>query len=109
MEYFSGHIGRKQEIFDFFSATFTDSDGAEEGKTIGQLVDDLMETTPTQDLFVFSAYDGQSFIGCIFFSRLNFEQDDRVVFILSPVAVKPDRQKKGVGQQLIAYGLDELR
>jgi len=56
-----------------------------------------METTPTQDLFVFSAYDGQSFIDCIFFSRLNFEQDDRVVFILSPVAVKPDRQKKGVG------------
>ena len=65
-----------------------------------------METTPTQDLFVFSAYDGQSFIGCIFFSRLNFEQDDRVVFILSPVAVKPDRQNRGVEQQQIAYGLD---
>ncbi|MHA1524205.1 MAG: GNAT family N-acetyltransferase, partial [Alphaproteobacteria bacterium] len=109
MEFFSGHIGREQEISEHFSATFTDSEGAEEGKIIGQLVDDLMETTPNQDLFVFSAYDDQSFVGCIFFSRLNYGQDDRAVFILSPVAVKTDRQKKGVGQKLIAYGLDKLR
>ncbi|MEX3007682.1 GNAT family N-acetyltransferase [Hoeflea sp. TYP-13] len=109
MEFFSGHIGREREISGLFSATFTASEGAEEGKIIGRLVDELMETTPDQDLLVFSAYDDQTLVGCIFFSRLNYEQDDRTVFILSPVAVKTDRQRKGVGQKLIAYGLDELR
>lgn len=68
-----------------------------------------METTPNDDLFVFSAYDDQTLVGCIFFSRLTYELDDRIVFILSPVAVKTDRQKTGIGQRLIAYGLDALR
>ncbi len=108
MEFISGHVGREQEISQLFAATFSDSEGAEEGNIIRLLVDDLMETTPHQDLFVFSAYDDQVFVGCIFFSRLNYEQDDRTVFILSPVAVKTDQQKKGVGQKLIAYGLNEL-
>ncbi|MEM7634662.1 MAG: N-acetyltransferase [Pseudomonadota bacterium] len=109
MEFFSGHISREQEICELFSTTFAASEGADEGKTIGRLANDLMDTTPTQDLFVFSAYDGQSLIGCIFFSRLSYDQDDRTVFLLSPVAVKTDQQNKGFGQKLLAFGLDQLR
>ncbi|MBO6549980.1 MAG: N-acetyltransferase [Rhizobiales bacterium] len=109
MEFFCEHIGREQEITDLFIETFTNSEGPDEGKIIGQLVNDLMETTAKQNLFVFSTYDNQSLISCIFFSRLNYEEDPRTVFILSPVAVKPNRQRMGVGQKLITFGLNELR
>lgn len=109
MELFSGHIGREKEISGLFSATFTASEGADEGKIIGELAKNLIETTPNEDLFVFSGYDDQSLIGSILFSRLTYEQDDHTVFILSPVAIRTDQQKKGMGQKLIAFGLNELR
>jgi len=109
MDFVSGHIGRERDIYELFSTTFTASEGADEGEVIGKFVVDLMETTPEKDLFVFSTYEGNSLVGSIFFSRLNYEQDNRTVFILSPVAVKTNSQKKGIGQKLIAFGLDELR
>ncbi len=109
MDFAYGHIGRERDIYELFSTTFTASEGADEGEIIGKFVVDLMETTPQKDLFVFSAYEGNSLVGSIFFSRLSYEQDNRTVFVLSPVAVKTNSQKKGIGQKLIAFGLDELR
>ena len=109
MEFYSGHVTREQAISELFTATFSASEGAGEGQAIGDLVRNLMKTTPSKDLLVWSAYEDQVFLGCIFLSRLTFAQDDRRVFILSPVAVKTDRQKNGIGQKLIAYGLDDLR
>ncbi|MGI9354790.1 MAG: GNAT family N-acetyltransferase [Rhizobiaceae bacterium] len=109
MDFSSDYVGREQEISELFVATFTDSEGVDEGRIVGALANRLMETTPNENMFVFSAYDDQSLVGCIFFSRLEYEQDDRTVFILSPVAVKTDQQKKGVGQKLLTFGLDELR
>jgi putative acetyltransferase len=109
VEFHSGYASRECEICDLFTATFSASEGPDEGAVIGDFVHDLMNTTPNQDLFVWSAYEDDELIGCIFFSRLVFEQDDRVAFILSPVAVKTDRQRSGIGQDLIGYGLSELR
>lgn len=109
MEFCSGHVTREQAISELFTASFSASEGADEGKMIGEFVRDMMETTPSKDLFVWSACDDKVVLGCIFLSRLTFVQDDRTVFILSPVAVRTDRQKTGVGQKLIAYGLDDLR
>ena len=108
MELSAGHIGHECAIIDLFTATFSDSEGAEEGKLIGGFVADLMKTTPQQDLFVFSAYDSNRLVGCIFLSRLTYEEDGRAVFILSPVVVKTSSQKQGIGQKLIAFGLEEL-
>jgi putative acetyltransferase len=109
MDFVSGHIGRERDIYKLFSATFTASEGAEEGELIGKFVNELMEKTPDEDLFVFSAYVDGNLVGSIFFSRLNYERDSRTVFILSPVAVKTTQQKKGIGKKLIAFGLNELR
>lgn len=109
MEFRSGHTTREQAIVDLFRATFSASEGVDEGKLIGEFVHDLMATTPSQDMFVWSAYDGHILLGCVFFSRLTFEQDGRSVFILSPAAVKTEYQKQGVGQKLIARGLEDLR
>jgi len=109
MEFRTGHASQESDICDLFATTFSASEGQAEGAAIGALVRELMETTPSQDLFVWSAYEGKELIGCIFFSRLDFPQDDRTAFILSPVAVKTTHQNTGVGQKLIAHGLDELR
>lgn len=109
MEFTSGHTGRRNEISELFVTTFTASEGAEEGRIVGALVDGLMATTPAKDVFSFCSYEDQTLVGCIFFSRLKYKMDERLVFILSPVAVATKWQKQGVGQKLIAYGLDTLR
>ncbi len=109
MDFVEGSIGRTEDIHELFNATFAASDGAEEGAVIGDLVAGLMDEAPDQDVFAYSAYEAGVLIGGIFLSRLTFEEDDRAVFILSPVAVRTDRQKTGVGQKLIAHGLDEMR
>ena len=75
---------------------------------IGRLAKDLFEKTDQRDLFNFVAeIDGQ-LVGSIFFSRLQFE-DCRQAFILAPVAVHRDHQCKGIGQELILFGLKTLR
>lgn len=109
MRFVSGFSLREQDIRDLFTSSFTASENADEGRLIGELTQDLMETTPSTDLVVWSAYEAQTLLGCIFLSRVTFAQDPRSVFILSPVAVKTEHQKQGVGQRLIATGLDDLR
>ena len=95
-------------IAELFRATFTASEGAEEGELIGGLARRLMSQTPPDDLRVFSAWESGVLIGAILFTRLAFA-DDRTVFLLAPVAVATDRQRQGVGQALIRHGLGALR
>jgi len=109
LDFRSGYEEREQDLVDLFTETFTASEGADEGRAIGDFVRDLIETTPTHDLFVWSAYQGDILVGSIFLSRIIFASDQRRVFILSPVAVKPDAQRCGVGQKLINHGLNSLR
>ena len=69
---------------------------------------DLIKTTDSKDLFGFVATSQRKIIGCIFFSRLTFDNNTNA-FILSPVAVHTEHQKKGVGQRLITFGIDFLK
>jgi len=109
MEFLTGHKGRDAEIIDLFTATFTASEGEEEGALIGALVHNLLSGTAAKDLFVFSAEEGGTIVGGIVFSRLTYEQDERTVFVLAPVAVATDQQGKGIGQRLLSHGLAALR
>jgi putative acetyltransferase len=45
----------------------------------------------------------------VIFTRMDYPQDPRQVFILSPMAVAPDRQGQGVGLSLVQEGLARLR
>jgi predicted N-acetyltransferase YhbS len=99
---------RAPEIADLFAATFSASEGAEEGRLIGGLARDLLATTPTEELRVFLALDGGRVTGAIVFTPLVFQGDPRRVMLLAPVAVANDRQGQGIGQALIAHGLDRL-
>jgi predicted N-acetyltransferase YhbS len=109
MEFSSNHKGREDEIVNLFSATFSVSEGPDEGKVIGALVGNLFETTEDNDLFVFLAWQEDELVGSIVFSRLTYAEDERSVFILAPVAVATSWQRKGVGQALLIHGLNVLR
>ncbi|MAS08428.1 MAG: GNAT family N-acetyltransferase [Ahrensia sp.] len=108
MNFSTDYRNREQDIADLFAATFTASEGAQEGELIGTLARRLMEETTAQDIHVFTASDDDVLVGAIIFTRLAFA-DDRTVFVLGPVAVATDRQAMGIGQKLIAHGLNELR
>ncbi|MFC3151908.1 GNAT family N-acetyltransferase [Litoribrevibacter euphylliae] len=96
------------EIQNLYEKTFSDSEGESEGTAIRDLVACLMSDTATQDLFGFVAYKADKVIGCIFFSRLEFD-DPVEAFLLSPVAVDTKFQGQGVGQALINFGLEQLK
>lgn len=109
MDFSLGCNGREQDIIDLFTQTFTRAESAEEGALIGDLVRNLLGGSAAEDLFVFTVEENRAVVGAIVFSRLTYDQDPRVVFVLGPVAVATDHQGRGIGQRLISRGLDALR
>jgi putative acetyltransferase len=109
MDCVTDYEGRVDEIARLFSSTFAASEGVDEGALIGRLALRLMTETPPEDVRVLVAWDRGAAIGAIIFSRLTYESDNRLVFVLGPVAVAPDRQNEGIGQRLISLGIDLLR
>ncbi len=102
-----------ETITQLFTQTFTDSEGENEGKTIGKLANDLLTTTDSAELLCFVAEDDSSeldstIVGAIIFTPLSFE-DETQAYLLSPVAVSTQVQKRGIGQQLINFGLQVLK
>jgi len=96
-----------QDVIQLITDVFTDSEGADEGNLIGQLAKDLIETE-TDDVVCFRALENDKVIASIFFSRLVLS-NHQIAFILAPVAVAIDRQKQGIGQRLIRFGIEQLK
>lgn len=108
MEFRSHKPSDSSAIEALFISVFTQSESESEGVLIGGLSKDLIAVTDKRDLYGFVAVDRERIVGSIFFSRLTFEKDIDV-FILSPVAIDSDHQGKGMGQNLINHGLNELK
>jgi len=79
-----------------------------EGELIGKLASKLSSRIDNQEIVCIGAYEDESLIGAIFFTRLRFKEPIRA-YMLAPVAVSTKQQGKGVGQALIKYGLNELK
>ena len=109
MQLTSSSKGREAEIAELFRASFTASEGAEEGALIGTLARDLIVTTDPADIHVFLAEDAGALVGTCVFTRLRHDGETRTVLLLSPVAVATDRQGQGIGQRMITHGLGALR
>lgn len=109
MQFTSSSRDRAEELAALYRTTFTNSEGAEEGQLIGKLVEDILSTTAENDMFAFSAIKDGQIVGAIIFTRMTFAEDERTVFLLSPVAVATSHQGKGLGQELLRHGLDHLR
>lgn len=100
--------GKTQEITKLFFETFSDSEGEEEGVLIKELVSELFEYVHTNEARAYFAQDTEGkVIGAVFFSPLNYE-DNEVVWMLSPMAVKTSEQGKGIGQAIIKFALRDL-
>lgn len=97
-----------QQTVDLFEDVFTVSAGEEEGGGLRQLVTQLVNETPENDLHGFCAHEHGNLVGAIFFSRLTLP-NKTLGFMLSPVAIASSFQGKGIGQKLIRYGLDQLK
>ena len=98
----------KQVIKDLFERTFSDSDGPTEGKRVGQLARHIMQEAETDHAAGFVALENETLVGCIFFTPLIFDTSIHAV-LLSPVAVSTDHQGRGIGQQLIRFGIEHMR
>jgi len=99
---------QSQDVINLFTKVFSESEGRDEGESVGSLVSDLITTTDERDIVGFVAVLEDEIVGCIFFSRLTLPSE-KIAFILSPVAIATEQQGKGIGQQLIRYGLEYLR
>lgn len=101
--------GKEQEIVALFKDTFTASEGGAEGEIVSQLTADLLALEQKYDIRVFTAYDDLDIVGAVIFSRLHYGDTPRSVFLLSPMAVASQRQKQGIGQELIIHSLNQLK
>lgn len=93
-----------EQIGSLFTSVFRDSEGDAEGALIGKLSKDLLETTEPNDLFVFIASDGDEITGSVIATRMPSEKENDI-FLIAPVAVRTGHQGRGVGQNLILYGI----
>ena len=96
------------KIVQLFIETFSDSESQSEGEVIGHLVRDIVDGTGANDIYGFVATENEQIIASIFFTRMVFETGINA-FILSPVATQTEHQGRGVGQQLISFGLNALK
>ncbi|MFH2123500.1 MAG: N-acetyltransferase [Pseudomonadota bacterium] len=98
----------KEEVASLFTSVFSSSEGEKEGELIGNLASALSSRVDNQEIICIGAYEGESIIGAIYFTRLRCNEPV-TVYMLAPVAVSTTHQGKGIGQALIRYGLNELK
>ena len=82
----------------------------DEGLVVADLVDSLRETiTPTDGLSLVAEHDGQV-VGHVMFTRSLLDAPRRLadVQVLSPLGVRPDYHKRGIGSALVRQGLQAL-
>jgi len=108
MKFLAFESSNIEEIEKLFTKVFSDSEGQSEGVLIGNLTYDIMANTDAENIYGFIARENKQVIGCIFFTRLTFENGVNA-FLLSPVAIHTSCQGKGIGQKLIKFGIDHLK
>lgn len=79
-----------------------------EGTKVAGLVDALRANNPSPLSLV--AEENGEIVGHVMFSRCLLDAPRRLVEVqsLSPLAVRPDRQSRGIGTALVRQGLEEL-
>lgn len=88
-----------------FEAAFSASEGAEEGAAIATLVATLHKEPLARP---FTALTGGEAIAGVVFTPISYVSGPDVQ-LLSPMAVLPEHQGKGVGQALIRHALSVLK
>lgn len=81
----------------------------EEGATVAQLALDLLAEQTSPETVSLVAKEGDAVIGHVAFSPVSIKGHPQCqAYILAPLAVHPDHQKRGVGTALIEHGMQQL-
>ena len=87
----------KTELTILFTSAFSSSEGKEEGELIGNLASALSSNIDNEEIICFGAYEENSIVGAIFFTRLGFGLPTR--FICSPpLQLAPSAKEKASGR-----------
>lgn len=97
------------QLVELFRTTFFESEGEVEANLIANLVRELIHDSKREDRLLVVGHDGAELVGCIIYTPLFPEDGKYKVWLLSPVAVHPSFQKRGMGQKLISSGNEYLK
>lgn len=88
-----------------------DAFGPPEGASVAQLATDLLQDKSAQPLISLVAEENDQLVGHIIFSAVHIEGQEQKpgAYILAPLAVIKDYQRKGIGTLLIRRGLELLK
>ncbi|WP_420895799.1 GNAT family N-acetyltransferase [Vibrio ichthyoenteri] len=109
MKYSILDLTYQDDIQALFQNTFSDSEGADEGVVIGELANQIVVTTDSEEMVIVGASEGETLLGCVIFTKFHFKSNTTNAYLLSPAAVATATQGQGVGQKLIQFGLDTLK
>ncbi len=97
----------RKEILNIHDQSF----GKEKGPVIAKLVDDLLNDETAMPILSLVAAKNNKLIGHILYTKAVVTQTERLISaqILAPLAILPEEQKKGIGEELINEGLRLLK
>lgn len=97
-----------QAISNLFTAVFSHSEGTDEGRLIGELASALATAIDDDNILCYGALSDDKVLVAAFYTRLSYRTSSNV-FMLAPVAVITEHQGEGIGQQLIHFGLNQIK
>lgn len=99
------------DTLDFVEKVFTDSENADEGRLVRNLVAEIRSKKyyiPELDLIMVNEND--DIMGHVLFSRFHIEgKYENELLILTPVSVKTEMQRQHISKELIEYGLKRAK
>ena len=100
-----------QEVLDFVEKVFTDSEGAESGKTVRNLVEEIRaKRFYLPELELIMTDENNCVIGYAMFSRFHLEgKYENQLLLLSPVAVKTELQRQHISKELLECGFEKAK
>ena len=92
----------------FFKKVFTKSDGKKEGNIVSRISFKLAKLIDGENVIGIEAKIKNKIVGYIFLSKLKYKEN-YLIYLLAPVAVDNNFQKKGIGKKIIQFALKYLK